>query len=752
MPLSFIGFKQTLFTVLKQNESDKAYQLSKADGDSGWSYGWLQFDLAKGPPIARNTFSDILRNAKDEQGNKIIPADQEETLFAAARKTDNVSLTVDQKTVINNALSSQYGVQEIDKATSKHLDYLIAFADTWIAKAPVGDKPFLSSDLGKVWLCDCRNQGFNPLTKYPKQFELFLQGQEYRGYSKQGDLSFDDILQVYFRQRQLSGLPPQDPFRRLANIVKVTGYSPATLEEAKEVLRAYTYYYVRNESALLESNGRVQAVNDFRNLICKPADDFMLSQWKPEWGPVPSLYDDILFGDDKNNNRNGGDYQLNGRDGNDIIFGEGGNDDIEGGKGNDILIGGIGDDTYYYRFGDGHDWIYDEDKQGKVIIVNSINGKEETIVLGNLYKKPGDTIWTDATGSIRFTHNSPWEAVLSDGGIIELGADFESGDLGIRLMDIPTIPVVTVFNWEDTTPGPDDDILHDSTGNDLIDGGAGDDNIYAHEGGNDWLLGGDGSDILNTQRTVGTNDVQEGGAGADLLSGGSGDDLLFGEFYGEMADLIAAGEIAPNETGKGDLISGSFGDDYIYGSNRGDALMGFAGNDLIVGGGGDDALFGDEDYGLTTRDWDFTITQGVGVSFINVIWDPGVYQGDDAIYAGTGNDFVYAGGGGDEVYGGEGNDTILGEAGDDFISGDAGDDFLEGDAMWVAVADQGNDYIDGGAGNDQIWGQGGSDDLFGGDGIDTIQGGEGDDYLDGEAGDDTYTATQATTRSSAVRV
>ncbi len=423
---------------------------------------------------------------------------------------------------------------------------------------------------------------------------------------------------------------------------------------------------------------------------------------------------------------------LKGTDNRDLIFGEKGDDKITGGKGDDVLYGGEGNDEYFFTAGDGTDLIVDDPETSRIF---RVDGTEKQII-AHVFKNGSASVWTDDTGNVQVVDDSVWKVVLSGGTTIELGTDFENGDFGIRLMDIPTIPVVTVFNWEDTTSGPDDNIMHDSAGDDLIDGGAGDDNIYAHEGGNDWLLGGDGSDILNTQRTVGTNDVQEGGAGADLLSGGSGDDLLFGEFYGEMADLIAAGEIAPNETGKGDLISGSFGDDYIYGSNRGDALMGFAGNDLIVGGGGDDALFGDEDYGLTTRDWDFTITQGVGVSFINVIWDPGVYQGDDAIYAGTGNDFVYAGGGGDEVYGGEGNDTILGEAGDDFISGDAGDDFLEGDATWVAVAEQGNDYIDGGAGNDQIWGQGGSDDLFGGDNNDTISGGEGDDYLDGESGND----------------
>lgn len=407
-----------------------------------------------------------------------------------------------------------------------------------------------------------------------------------------------------------------------------------------------------------------------------------------------------------------------------------GNDTLIGGKGDDHLYGGPGDDIYYFHALDGNDTI--RDAEGNNTIIYKSNGKSR--IIGDFYRSGNAAeVWKTNDGQLQISHASSWRLDLPGGGTITF-EDFEADRFGIRLIDIPSLPSrgLTILG----TPGSDN-VSMDSTGDDFIDGLAGDDNIYAWQGGNDWLVGGEGSDILNAYRAAASNDVLEGGPGADLLAGGPGDDLLFGENYGEMSDLLAAGEIATNEPGKGDLISGGSGNDFVYGSNRGDVLMGYDGHDLIVGGGGNDAIFGDADYGYATRDWSFTITPGVSVNLNGLTLETGAAPGDDAIYAGTGDDFVYAGGGNDEVYGGEGNDTILGEAGDDFISGDGGDDYLEGDAAWVAVADQGNDYIDGGAGNDRIWGQGGSDDLFGGDGDDTIYGGDGDDYLDGEAGDDT---------------
>ena len=255
MALNFIGFKQNLLSLMKVNETEaKAYTLTWAGtAASGWSYGWVQFDLASGPNIGRDKFENILKSATDSNGNKIIPADQEKTLFDAAQTKGGTGLTSEQITLIDAALSSDYGKTAIDDATSTHLDNLITYADSLITKAPADDKAFLQSDLGKLWLCDCKNQGFVPITSKPEQFESFLQGQAYRGYTKQDALSFDDILQVYFRQRQAASFVPWDPFRRLANIVAAAGgYTPASLEEAKGVLRAYTYYYVRNENVLMQ--------------------------------------------------------------------------------------------------------------------------------------------------------------------------------------------------------------------------------------------------------------------------------------------------------------------------------------------------------------------------------------------------------------------------------------------------------------------------------------------------------------------
>lgn len=179
MALNFTGFKQKLFSLMKKNESDKAYSLTWAGtAESGWSYGWVQFDLANGPDIGNDKFWDILQNAKDSNGNKIIPKDQEIPLYNASLSTGGAGLTPEQIALIDDALGSAYGRQTIDNATSKHLDNLIAFADSWISKpvtkVPDSDKPFLQSDLGKLWLCDVKNQGFVRLLQNQNSSSLFF--------------------------------------------------------------------------------------------------------------------------------------------------------------------------------------------------------------------------------------------------------------------------------------------------------------------------------------------------------------------------------------------------------------------------------------------------------------------------------------------------------------------------------------------------------------------------------------------------
>ncbi|WP_417712873.1 Hint domain-containing protein [Pseudophaeobacter arcticus] len=80
----------------------------------------------------------------------------------------------------------------------------------------------------------------------------------------------------------------------------------------------------------------------------------------------------------------------------------------------------------------------------------------------------------------------------------------------------------------------------------------------------------------------------------------------------------------------------------------------------------------------------------------------------------------------------QGADTVLAGAGDDVVFGQGGDDVLLGE--------DGNDSLDGGDGNDSIDGGVGADTLIGGAGGDTMSGGDGDDYIDGGEGDDSLSA------------
>ena len=50
--------------------------------------------------------------------------------------------------------------------------------------------------------------------------------------------------------------------------------------------------------------------------------------------------------------------------------------------------------------------------------------------------------------------------------------------------------------------------------------------------------------------------IVEGGAGSDVIIGAwSGNNQLFGDSRGEMADLIAAGETAPDSGVRGDIVA-----------------------------------------------------------------------------------------------------------------------------------------------------------------------------------------------------
>ena len=465
--------------------------------------------------------------------------------------------------------------------------------------------------------------------------------------------------------------------------------------------------------------------------------------------------DDLLDG-------SGGNDTLVGNSGVDHIKGGAGNDVIYGDWGNDILEGGADKDTYIYTIGDGNDTIIDiGDNEIKIYgdhnhLIDSLN---------TLYRKPGETIWENVSGSVTLSHNSPWTITLQDGSTINLGeANIEGGDFGINLINTPTNPME--FNTIDlgtvdsgNTDHRDSSLDYLGTSaSDKIIGGSGNDVIVngGTDGGNDLLVGAAGNDFI--QSFSGNNAILEGDAGLDALMGAGGSDQIFcgtsdsnndGQID-TMEQAIAYGETATSLVATGDLAEGGTGgNDFIYGSDAKDALFGEAGTDLLAGGGGDDIIYGDgksfyipnNGRSMDYWNWSYTIQydaehQTYEPQFSNINFLTTTYEGgDDVIYGGSGNDYVDGGAGDDEIYGGIGNDTVFGDIGYDFIEGGAGDDVLVGDNGGSLVASlHGGDYIDGGAGNDYIQGDGGNDELFGGEDNDTIYGGEGDDYVDGEAG------------------
>ena len=259
------------------------------------------------------------------------------------------------------------------------------------------------------------------------------------------------------------------------------------------------------------------------------ADDLMIGLDQRDW-MYGGKGNDILLGGD------GNDF-LDGGAGSDVLYGGSGNDNLYGGGGSDVLIGGSGSDTYYYKYGEGNVRIVDDGQGDRIVIIDDTGDIIKEIKLGNVFQKNEQTnVYTDGTGKIQITHNSPWQIVTEDGGTITLGDDFQSGDFGINLIDVPDTPVTTNTILGDQQQNTYIDHLTDTAASDSINGGQDGDFIDASYGGND---------------------------------------RIFSDTYAEMEDLVEAGETAQGINESGEALSGGAGEDLIYASNY---------NDLVFGG------------------------------------------------------------------------------------------------------------------------------------------------------------------------
>ena len=295
----------------------------------------------------------------------------------------------------------------------------------------------------------------------------------------------------------------------------------------------------------------------------------------------------------------GGDQgdDLTGGGASDVLYGGKGNDKLTGGGGDDLLIGGEGNDSYYFYLTDGSDTDTIVDSGRNTLYVQRASSGKDVIVR-NVFgvNSNGFNTYNTIDGEVIITVNSN-RIDLPNGAHAEFRLPIDKENFSLNFIDIPDNPVTTNTIHGDTNPENKNDYLGGGTENDRIEAGEGDDVIDGSHGGlygDDWLQGGNGNDAFGYRVPTEdfqdywfygldfamngpldtSNDIFEGGSGQDTILGGHGNDRIFGEDFGEMTALIAAGETDEGVDERGNLLSGRNGNDFVYGSNRNDALFG----------------------------------------------------------------------------------------------------------------------------------------------------------------------------------
>ncbi len=213
-------------------------------------------------------------------------------------------------------------------------------------------------------------------------------------------------------------------------------------------------------------------------------------------------------------------------------------------------------------------------------------------------------------------------------------------------------------NFEDYVLTAQDDVLFNSSGNDIVDAGAGSADTV------NFSL----SSAVSVNLQAGTAIDNGGGAGIAI---GSDTITNFENVVGSNLDDIITGSSVDNS------LSGGAGDDTLSGGAGNDTIDGGTGNNTVSYASAAGSVFADLSTLAATNDGDsgsdtfVNIQNLTGSSNLDVLYgDAGV----NIIIGGAGNDIIDGKGGNDDLQGGNNNDTITGGAGIDTIDGGSGTD------------------------------------------------------------------------------
>lgn len=377
-----------------------------------------------------------------------------------------------------------------------------------------------------------------------------------------------------------------------------------------------------------------------------------------------------------------------------VISGTAGNDTLRGGLLDDVIHGGDGDD--HIDSGHGADILHGD---GGSDFLNSSYGNSQLFgddgddtLNGAVYIGAGNDTMNGGAGNDRLQVWRGNNTLLGGDGDDQLasnggGTNLLSGGAGNDWL--------TSYIGNDTLSGGDGNdnlVVSDRYSNDALtrtvqlDGGAGDDTIelsLSYAGSNSGTVvdasGGSGSDtyVLRVAPSKGSITIADfqGGSGGDLLdlsafvrfagtnpfaAGGNVRAVQSGKDTIIEVDLDGTGPwdfrpvvtlknldkstltvanmwngFNPDGSSRGQVLTGTEGDDTLNGSFLDDTLTGGAGNDILFGNFGNDVIEGGDGDDYLSGD-----------------------DGSDTLSGGTGDDKLVTHGGNDILDGGSGNDSI----------------------------------------------------------------------------------------------
>jgi Ca2+-binding RTX toxin-like protein len=392
----------------------------------------------------------------------------------------------------------------------------------------------------------------------------------------------------------------------------------------------------------------------------------------------------------------GGDDEIYGDNGHDILMGQQGDDKIYGGNGDDDLIGG-----HNVRGGhDGDDRLDGEadndviaGDNARILRRGDTRSPRMRILAGTLIYDSGDI-----------------PQVTGDSKLNPLALPLGVEERDVVLFDHSFDPLPGTYGDDKIAGGANHDVLFGQLGDDVIQGdGSIALNASSDDAGASRVTVSDGLQLLVTPSDEASTD------GDDYIEGNGGDDVIFGglgqdDIVGGSSTLfgLASPDLRPDGA---DIIFGGSGERIdrnhaVTNDNRdtivlnqahardSDAIAGDNANIYrLVGSGAGTPAFLWFAYDLTTPPYeDRGSLRIVPRAVVLIDYTPG------------GPDFVPA----SEVEDIGANDEIHGESGDDFIYGMKGDDVLFGDSQDDdLIGGYGNDWISGGTGDDGILGDDG---------------------------------------------